>query len=72
MSFSVERVHSHDVSQVLDGHGIAVRSGHMCAQPLMRRLGIDSAVRASFAPYNTQDEVLRLLEGVRAARELFT
>ncbi|HAL92248.1 MAG TPA: cysteine desulfurase [Verrucomicrobia bacterium] len=72
VSFSVEGVHAHDVAQVLDGRGIAVRAGHMCAQPLMRRLGIESAVRVSFAPYNTRDEVRRLLEGVRAARELFT
>lgn len=71
-SFSVEGVHAHDVAQVLDGRGIAVRAGHMCAQPLMRRLGIESAVRASFAPYNDFDEVRRLLEGVKAARELFT
>ncbi len=72
VSFSVEGVHAHDVAQVLDGRGIAVRAGHMCAQPLMRRLGIESAVRASFAPYNTLDEIRRLLDGVQAARELFT
>lgn len=71
-SFSVKGVHAHDVAQVLDGRGIAVRAGHMCAQPLMRRLGIESAVRASFAPYNTAGEVRRLLEGVQAARELFS
>ena len=72
VSFSVAGVHAHDVSQVLDGRGLAVRAGHMCAQPLMRRLGIESAVRASFAPYNTAEEVQRLLEGVRAAQELFS
>ena len=72
VSFSVEGVHAHDVAQVLDGRGMAVRAGHMCAQPLMRRLGIESAVRASFAPYNTPNEVRRLLEGVKAAQELFT
>jgi cysteine desulfurase / selenocysteine lyase len=72
VSFSVEGVHAHDVAQVLDERGMAVRAGHMCAQPLMRRLGIESAVRASFAPYNTQNEVQRLLEGVRVAQELFT
>ena len=72
VSFSVEGVHAHDVAQVLDGQGLAVRAGHMCAQPLMRRLGIESAVRASFAPYNTADEVGRLVEGVRMAQELFT
>ena len=71
-SFSVEGVHAHDMAQVLDGQGLAVRAGHMCAQPLMRRLGIESAVRASFAPYNTVDEIGRLVEGVRMARELFT
>lgn len=72
VSFSVEGVHSHDVAQVLDGRGVEVRAGHMCAQPLMRRLGIESAVRASFAPYNTLDEVHRLREGVQAAKELFS
>ena len=71
-SFSVAGVHAHDVAQVLDGRGLAVRAGHMCAQPLMRRLGIESAVRASFAPYNDPDEIRRLVEGVRAAQELFT
>ena len=72
VSFSVAGVHSHDVAQVLDGRGVSVRAGHMCAQPLMRRLGIESAVRASFAPYNTVEEVQRLVEGVRAAQELFS
>ena len=72
VSFSVAGVHAHDVAQVLDGRGVAVRGGHMCAQPLLRRLGIASAVRASFAPYNVPDEIRRLREGVRAAQELFT
>ena len=72
VSFSVAGVHPHDVAQVLDGRGVAVRAGHLCAQPLMRRLGVESVARASFAPYNTEDEVRRLLEGVRSARELFT
>ncbi len=72
VSFSVAGVHAHDVAQVLDGRGVAVRAGHMCAQPLLRRLGVESAVRASFAPYNVPDEIRRLREGVRAAQELFT
>lgn len=72
VSFSVAGVHAHDVAQVLDGRGVAVRAGHMCAQPLLRRLGVESAVRASFAPYNAPDEIRRLVEGVRAAQELFT
>lgn len=72
VSFSVVGVHSHDVAQVLDDHGLAVRAGHMCAQPLMRRLGIETAVRASFAPYNVPAEIDRLVAGVKAAQELFT
>ena len=72
VSFSVAGVHSHDVAQVLDDHGLAVRAGHMCAQPLMRRLGIETAVRASFAPYNVPAEIDRLVAGVKAAQELFT
>jgi len=72
VSFTVKGVHAHDVAQVLDERGVAVRAGHMCAQPLMRQLGIESAVRASFAPYNTQEEVTHLLDGVQAAQELFT
>ena len=71
-SFSVEGIHPHDVAQVLDGRGIAIRAGHLCAQPLMRRLGVEAVARASFAPYNTFDEARRLVEGVRAAQELFT
>jgi cysteine desulfurase / selenocysteine lyase len=71
VSFGVKGVHPHDVAQVLDGRGVAVRAGHMCAQPLLRRLETDAVVRASFAPYNTEDEVRRLVEGVKAAQELF-
>lgn len=72
VSFSVEGVHPHDVAQVLDGRGVEIRAGHLCAQPLMRRLGVESVARASFAPYNTADEVRRLVEGVRAAQDLFS
>lgn len=72
VSFGVAKVHAHDVAQVLDDRGVAVRAGHLCAQPLLRRLGTASVVRASFAPYNTLNEVDRLVAGVRAAQELFT
>lgn len=71
-SFSVEGVHPHDIAQVLDSRGIAIRAGNLCAQPLMRRLGVASVARASFGPTNTVDEVRRLVEGVQAAQELFT
>jgi cysteine desulfurase/selenocysteine lyase len=71
VSFVVEDVHPHDVGTVLDLHGIAVRAGHHCAQPLMRRYGVPGTVRASFALYNTHGEVDRLVAGVREARKVF-
>jgi cysteine desulfurase/selenocysteine lyase len=70
VSFVVDGAHAHDVGTVLDHHGVAVRAGHHCTQPLHRRLGLDASVRASFAVYNTRAEVDRLLEAVAAAREL--
>ena len=71
ISFTVEGVHPHDVSQVLDERGVAVRAGHHCAWPLHRALGIQASTRASFYLYNTTDEVDALAEGVRAAQRFF-
>lgn len=71
ISFNVEGVHPHDLAGVLDSDGIAVRSGHHCAQPLMKRLGMDNTARASFYIYNTRDEIDRLVEGVERAQQLF-
>nr|WP_211177725.1 cysteine desulfurase [Pseudonocardia acidicola] len=71
VSFVVNGVHAHDVGQVLDDRGIAVRVGHHCAWPLHRRFGVAATVRASFHVYNTPDEVAQLADGVRAAREFF-
>ena len=71
MSFVVDGVHAHDVGQVLDDEGVAVRVGHHCAWPLHRRFGIAATARASFAVYNTLDEVDRLVAGVRRAVEFF-
>ncbi len=71
IAFNLEGVHPHDVAMVLDGEGIAVRSGHHCAQPLMARLGMDFAVRASFYIYNTEEEVDRLASALQRAREAF-
>lgn len=71
VSFVVDGVHAHDVGQVLDDEGVAVRVGHHCAAPLHRRLGVAATVRASFAVYNTLDEVDRLVAGVRRAIEFF-
>jgi len=71
VSFVVEGVHAHDVGQVLDDDGVAVRVGHHCAWPLHKRFGIAATARASFAVYNTLDEVDRLVAGVRRAVEFF-
>jgi cysteine desulfurase/selenocysteine lyase len=71
VSFVVDGVHAHDVGQVLDDDGVAVRVGHHCAMPLHRRLGLAATVRASFAVYNTRDEVDRLVAGVRRAVDFF-
>ncbi len=71
ISFTVEGVHPHDVSQVLDELGIAVRAGHHCAWPLHRRYGIQASTRASFYLYNTAGEVDALAEGIRHAQRFF-
>ena len=71
VSFVVDGVHAHDVGQVLDDDGVAVRVGHHCAWPLHRRFGIAATARASFAVYNTHDEVDRLVAGVRRAVDFF-
>ena len=71
VSFVVDGVHAHDVGQVLDDEGVAVRVGHHCAWPLHRHFGIAATARASFAVYNTLDEVDRLVAGVTRAIEFF-
>ncbi|MFY9335635.1 MAG: aminotransferase class V-fold PLP-dependent enzyme, partial [Mycobacterium sp.] len=71
VAFVVDGVHAHDVGQVLDDDGVAVRVGHHCAAPLHRRFGVAATVRASFAVYNTLDEVDRLIAGVRRAIGFF-
>jgi cysteine desulfurase/selenocysteine lyase len=71
VSFVVDGVHAHDVGQVLDDRGVAVRVGHHCAWPLHRRFGVAATVRATFAVYNTPEEVAALVDGVHAAREFF-
>ncbi|WP_438304663.1 cysteine desulfurase [Streptomyces sp. HUAS TT11] len=71
VSFTVDRIHPHDVGQVLDERGVAVRVGHHCARPVVRRYGIPATTRATFYVYNTPDEVDALVEGVRAAQAYF-
>ncbi|MGZ5413237.1 MAG: cysteine desulfurase [Solirubrobacterales bacterium] len=71
ISFELRGVHGHDVAEILDRHGVAVRAGHHCAQVLMERLGVPATTRASFAVYNTRDEVDRLVEALADARRIF-
>jgi cysteine desulfurase/selenocysteine lyase len=71
VSFELEGVHAHDVAEILDRHGVAVRAGHHCAQPLMERLGVPATARASFGAYTTEEEIDRLVEGLHDARKVF-
>lgn len=71
VSFVVDGVHPHDVSQILDAHGVAVRVGHHCAWPLHRRLGVPASVRASFYLYNTLADIEPLAAGIREAQAMF-
>jgi cysteine desulfurase/selenocysteine lyase len=72
IAFSVEGAHPHDVAQILDRQGVAVRAGHHCAQPLMQRLGVTATARASFACYNRLEEVDALIEALHKARRLLS
>jgi cysteine desulfurase/selenocysteine lyase len=70
-SFRMDGIHPHDIATILDARGIAVRAGHHCAQPLMRRLGVPATTRASLYLYNTTDDIDRLVEGLAYARSVF-
>jgi cysteine desulfurase/selenocysteine lyase len=72
LSFNLDGVHPHDVGTVLDQHGVAVRVGHHCAQPLMDKLSIAGTVRASFGVYNDRDDIDALVAAVEACREMFS
>jgi cysteine desulfurase/selenocysteine lyase len=71
IAFAIQGVHPHDVAQLLDEQGIAVRAGHHCARPVCVRYGIPATTRASFGVYTTMDEVDALVRGVDKVRELF-
>jgi cysteine desulfurase/selenocysteine lyase len=71
VSFTIDGVHPHDVGQVLDQYGIAVRTGHHCAWPLMRKLNVVGTTRASFHLYNTISDVEKLLEGISQVQSYF-
>ncbi|HUO22522.1 MAG TPA: cysteine desulfurase [Caulobacteraceae bacterium] len=70
-SFAVEGAHAHDIAQLLDRYGVAVRAGTHCAEPLMRRFGVSSSARASFALYNTLEEADAFVEALHKARSFF-
>jgi cysteine desulfurase / selenocysteine lyase len=72
VSFSLDKAHAHDVATLLDRQGIAVRAGHHCAEPLMRRFGLDSTARASFGVYTTHEEIDFLADTLTRVREFFT
>ena len=69
-SFIIEGMHPFDVGMMLDARGIAVRTGHHCTQPLMRRFGLEGTVRASFAVYNTKEEIDAMAEGLHKIAKL--
>jgi cysteine desulfurase/selenocysteine lyase len=71
-SLTLDGLHPHDLSQVLDTHGVCVRAGHHCAQPLMQHLGESATTRASFAVHSTRDEVDALVEGLAEVRKVFS
>jgi cysteine desulfurase/selenocysteine lyase len=71
ISFVLEDAHPHDIGTILDGEGIAIRAGHHCAQPLMKRMGVPATARASFAFYNTREDIDRLISALHKTWELF-
>ncbi|RAI80409.1 cysteine desulfurase [Macrococcoides goetzii] len=72
ITFNLEGVHPHDLATALDSHGIAIRAGHHCAQPLMKWLGQSSTARASFYIYNTKEEVDQLVQSLKETKEFFS
>ena len=68
VSFVMDGIHPHDIGTIADREGVAIRTGHHCAQPVMDRFGIPATARASFAMYNTREEVAALAAAVRRAR----
>jgi len=71
LSFVIEGVHPHDVGTILDQEGIAIRTGHHCAQPVMERFKVDATARASFGLYNSKEEIDALVRGIQKVREVF-
>lgn len=72
ISFVMDGIHAQDVGTLLDKQGVAVRTGHHCAQPILERFGLTATARASFAFYNTEEEIDRLIDGLNYVKEFFT
>lgn len=70
LSFVMDGIHPHDIGTILDDEGIAIRTGHHCAQPVMKRFGIPATARASFAFYNTIEEIDALVRGIEKVKEV--
>jgi cysteine desulfurase/selenocysteine lyase len=70
LSFVIEGIHPHDIGTILDAEGIAIRTGHHCAQPVMLRFGVPATARASFAFYNTKEEVDALVKSIHKVKEI--
>lgn len=71
LSFTLKGIHPHDTASILDSEGIAIRSGHLCCQPLMNKLGVDALARASFYIYNTKEDIDALIEGIKKVQKVF-
>ncbi|MEJ2153622.1 MAG: aminotransferase class V-fold PLP-dependent enzyme, partial [Gemmatimonadota bacterium] len=71
VSFTLADIHPHDLATILDHEGVAIRAGHHCCQPLMRRLGVAATARASFYLYNAEDDLDALARGLHRAQQLF-
>ena len=71
VSFNLGEIHPHDVAQILDLQGVAIRAGHHCCQPLMQKLGVAATNRASFYLYTIPEEIDQLVEGLHAVRKVF-
>jgi cysteine desulfurase/selenocysteine lyase len=72
ISFLIGDIHPYDAGTILDRMGVAIRTGHHCTQPLMDRFGIPGTMRASFAFYNTFEEIDRMMEGIQRVRQMFS
>jgi cysteine desulfurase / selenocysteine lyase len=72
LSFVMEGIHPHDLGTLVDGEGVAIRTGHHCTQPLMERFGVPATARASLGMYNTEADIDRLAAALRKAKELFS